>query len=1133
MAAKASDKEIKMEYTRLGKSGLNISKLILGGMSYGSSEWWQWVLNEEAALPLLKHAYDAGITTWDTADMYSNGESERIIGKALTKYNIPRNRVVILTKCYFGVADPEEGQQRVYATPGGNVDPKWVNRIGLSRKHIFDAVDASVERLGTYIDVLQIHRLDHETPREEIMKALNDVVESGKVRYIGASSMAAWEFQTLQNIADKNGWHKFISMQNYYNLLYREEEREMIPYCKDTGVGLIPWSPMARGALARPYDSRSTVREGSDNVLTGVVRKESETDKIVVGRVQELAEKLGVSMARIAIAWALQKGTNPIVGLSSKERIDEAVEAVKWQSGGGLTEEDCKYLDDGYAPKHVKGFAQISSLSYQASYLSIYIMKFQLTALVGFLLPLVALAAPAAEDTISRLPLADVVDSRSEAQGITPNLEKRKLMTCYIINSDSKRKWEMLTPLAATRPGTVTRAIAPGRNSIPLTVMLMGIILTLGAQRPLLENARVVRRWVHAAINLGVLKWVVPSYVSLTPAREDIALVNLSASTVLKSKCCGIMSPIDTDSAAGVEGAVFDFVVVGGGTSGLVVANRLTEDPDVQVLVLEAGTNRLDDPRLIVPGLGIAAFEDPDFDWNFSSSPQEQLNGRQLPIPLGRTLGGSSAINMGMVVYPSKVGMDAWEKLGNPGWGWEGLSPYIRKFHKAAAPSDEVSFGDQYMPYHGAWFKTFKALGYPQVEDPIKGSGVGPFVNPGAVDPITHTRSHAGAAYFGDSIRSRPNLRVITGALVEKLISEKRRGLVVATAVQVRKDGNTHMIPVQKEVILAAGVTHSPQILELSGIGNGDLLRSHGIESIVNNPGVGENLQDHGYVSFSYEVADGLPSGDMAQDPAVAAAAMAAYQKDGSGPLGMVGLVSAFMPCLDFPSDERAQLLQMLDIHSGGEISPGQKKQFDALRQILQDPNEPTAQYILSPFQVLPREAPSSKGVFGLAHGRHPGFFISIGSLLSYPFSRGSVHLASNDPKRSPIIDSGILRHPVHLELQARHSIWMEKIAETEPMASILKTGGARLHTTERLTDVAKAKELCKELSLSIFHLCGTCAMLPREDGGVVDSKLKVYGTLNVRIVDASLFPLEPRGNLQATVFAVAEKGADIIKQNV
>ncbi|OBT95453.1 hypothetical protein VE01_05149 [Pseudogymnoascus verrucosus] len=260
----------------------------------------------------------------------------------------------------------------------------------------------------------------------------------------------------------------------------------------------------------------------------------------------------------------------------------------------------------------------------------------------------------------------------------------------------------------------------------------------------------------------------------------------------------------------------------------------------------------------------------------------------------------------------------------------------------------------------------------------------------------------------------------------------------------------------------------------------------------------------------------------MARDPAVAAAAMAAYQKDGSGPLGMVPLVSAFMPCLDFPPDERAQLLHIIDIHNGGDISSGQKKQFDALRQILQDPNEPAAHFCLE-------KGPSPKGIFGLGH---PGFFVSIVSLLTYPFSRGSVHLKSNDPTGSPIINSGILRHPVDLELQARHSIWMEKIAETDPMASLLKTVGARLHTAERLTDVHKAKELCKELVLSMIHLSGTCAMLPPKDGGVVDSKLRVYGTSNVRVVDASLFPLEPRGTIQATVFAVAEKAADIIKQN-
>ncbi|KFZ05642.1 hypothetical protein V502_09951, partial [Pseudogymnoascus sp. VKM F-4520 (FW-2644)] len=202
-------------------------------MSFGTDKWQDWVLNEDKALPLLEYAFKKGINTWDTADSYSNGLSEEIIGKALRKYSIPRSRIVIMTKCFFGV--DESGEQRSIAGFHKQDTPEWVNQGGLSRKHIFDAVDASVTRLGTYIDVLQIHRLDRSVPKEEIMKALNDVVESGKVRYIGASSMAAWEFQALQNIASRNGWHQFISMQNYYNLIGREEEREMIPYCLETG----------------------------------------------------------------------------------------------------------------------------------------------------------------------------------------------------------------------------------------------------------------------------------------------------------------------------------------------------------------------------------------------------------------------------------------------------------------------------------------------------------------------------------------------------------------------------------------------------------------------------------------------------------------------------------------------------------------------------------------------------------------------------------------------------------------------------------------------------------------------------------------------------------------------------------
>ncbi|KAI2794925.1 Versiconal hemiacetal acetate reductase [Penicillium oxalicum] len=338
----------KMEYTRLGKSGLKISKIVLGTMGFGSKQWQDWVLDEEESLKVIEYAYKQGINTWDTADIYSHGRSEEVVGKALKKLEIPRDRVVIMTKCFFGVDD--QGKFPPIMASARN-EGEFVNRVGLSRKHIFDAVDASVKRLGTYIDVLQIHRLDRETPREEIMKALNDVVESGKVRYIGASSMAAWEFQTLQNIAARHGWHQFISMQNYHNLIAREEEREMIPYCLDTGVGLIPWSPIARGVLARPWGSRSTVRENSDGALKALVRsRETEADKAIVDRVEELAGKKGVTMAQIALAWSLSHPNEcPIVGLHSAERIDEAVASLKVQ----LSPEEIKYLEEPYIPKSI------------------------------------------------------------------------------------------------------------------------------------------------------------------------------------------------------------------------------------------------------------------------------------------------------------------------------------------------------------------------------------------------------------------------------------------------------------------------------------------------------------------------------------------------------------------------------------------------------------------------------------------------------------------------------------------------------------------------------------------------------------------------------------------------------------
>ncbi|KAG5808135.1 hypothetical protein H9Q71_007308 [Fusarium xylarioides] len=280
-----------------------------------------WVLDEEDGLKLLKAAYNQGINTWDTADTYSNGESEVIIGKALKKFNIPRQKVIILSKIFNPVMD--DGTR-----PASINDGPLVNQIGLSRKHIFHAIDKCLKRLGTdYIDVLQIHRLDRETPPEEIMRALHNVVQSGKT--------------------------PFISMQPFYNLLYREEEQEMLPFCEATGVSVIPWSPIARGLLAKPLSSKNdeanqSIRSQSD--------KKTETwfadaNLEIVNRVKKIANDKGISMALVATAWVLQKGCYPILGLNSEKRIKESVEALNVK----FTKEELEYLESEYRPRNIQG----------------------------------------------------------------------------------------------------------------------------------------------------------------------------------------------------------------------------------------------------------------------------------------------------------------------------------------------------------------------------------------------------------------------------------------------------------------------------------------------------------------------------------------------------------------------------------------------------------------------------------------------------------------------------------------------------------------------------------------------------------------------------------------------------------
>ncbi len=327
-----------MEYTNLGQSGLQVSRICLGMMTYGSPAWRDWVLPEAESEPFVKRALELGINFFDTADMYSLGVSEEVTGRLLRKY-ARREEVVVATKVFF---------------PMNSDDP---NAGGLSRKHIMEGIDNSLRRLGMdYVDLYQIHRWDYNTPIEETMEALHDVVKAGKARYIGASSMFAWQFAKAQYTADLRGWTRFISMQGHYNLAYREEEREMIPFCLDQGVGLIPWSPLARGFLAgnrRPDKSGPTKRAKSDQFAQQMYF--SEGDFAVVEQVKRIAAQRDVTPAQIALAWLLHKPgvAAPIIGASKLRHLEEAVAAIDIK----LSAEEMDALEAPYQPHPVLGHA--------------------------------------------------------------------------------------------------------------------------------------------------------------------------------------------------------------------------------------------------------------------------------------------------------------------------------------------------------------------------------------------------------------------------------------------------------------------------------------------------------------------------------------------------------------------------------------------------------------------------------------------------------------------------------------------------------------------------------------------------------------------------------------------------------
>ena len=324
-----------MHYTKLGRTGLDVSRICLGCMSYGVPERGNhpWTLGEAESRPFIRRALDLGINFFDTANVYSDGTSEEIVGRALLEY-APRHEVVIATKVHG----------RMHKGPNG---------AGLSRKAILGEIDANLKRLGTdHVDLYQTHRWDDATPIEETMEALHDVVRAGKARYIGASSMHAWQFARALHVAERHGWTRFVSMQNYVNLLYREEEREMLPLCRAEGIGVIPWSPLARGRLTRDWDAHSA-RSETDEFGRSLYAKTADADRKVVEAVHSVAERRGVPRAQVALAWVLRKSevTAPIVGATKLQHLEDAVAALSIE----LSADDVAALEAPYVPHGVVG----------------------------------------------------------------------------------------------------------------------------------------------------------------------------------------------------------------------------------------------------------------------------------------------------------------------------------------------------------------------------------------------------------------------------------------------------------------------------------------------------------------------------------------------------------------------------------------------------------------------------------------------------------------------------------------------------------------------------------------------------------------------------------------------------------
>ncbi|KAF2495286.1 alcohol oxidase [Lophium mytilinum] len=590
----------------------------------------------------------------------------------------------------------------------------------------------------------------------------------------------------------------------------------------------------------------------------------------------------------------------------------------------------------------------------------------------------------------------------------------------------------------------------------------------------------------------------------------------------------------------------YDYVIIGGGTAGLVLAARLSEDEAVTVSVLEAGSNRLNDPMIDAPNNFMGLWDKPEYDWAYKTVPQKGLDNRVVYWPRGRCLGGSSTINFNMFSLASKQDLDNWGELGNEGWTFDDLAPYYRKFeHYTPASKDlDAKLGgaskcvDPLLrgtdgPVQEMWPPTCLNAGYPQPQDPRSGSSLGGFNQPLLVDPITMKRSYSARAFYEPNTQ-RSNLSVLADALVTKIGFEKGE-IVKATGVSFKSGGTSFSVKVLKEVIVCGGTINSPQILELSGIGSSDILQENGIEVIVDNPNVGENLCDHSASGISFAVKDEYPTAEvLLRNPEIAQQAFMGWMEHKAGPLANAPTTVAFLPITTLvpdttPVELKARVDSLVSTHQAAHPETSVSRTALITRQLF-SPGEAAVQLLF--FAVgLDRYHSSAAGLFN--HSA-PGNWVSMVGCSTHSLSRGSIHIKSSDPATPPAIDPAYFSHPLDLEIASQAMLRMVELAKVEPLRSCLKLdeqGNPIVHPEHQApTTRAEAEAWVRKLTATEYHPAGTCAMLPREKGGVVDSELRVYGTSNVRVVDASVFPTHVQGNIISCVYAVAEKAADIIK---